>query len=197
MCEGELDALTIQQHAGDIITPVATGSTSGSRSDKWIARLTACSTVLVAFDADKAGDEAAKWWIKTLPNARRWRPFWKDANAMAVSGADIRVWVGVGLPESRFDPTPPGPMKVRPECNEKLEVELPLEAKLAMLKSQFTGESPVEDSPSSPATFVRQSVEDFLGYLEREGLRVAGPYEWRPDPLNPERLHPFVRVIEK
>lgn len=106
LLEGELDALTVAQHAGDtgsgpvqaLVAAVATGSTAGSRRVQWIARLSLASAVLVAFDADEAGEKAAGWWREQLgAEARRWRPFWEDANAMAQEGADVRSWVIAGL----------------------------------------------------------------------------------------------------
>ncbi len=49
--------------------------------------------VLVAFDADPAGDKEAKWWLKCLPNARRLRPFLHDINEMLMDNWDIRAWI--------------------------------------------------------------------------------------------------------
>ena len=95
--EGELDALTVRQHAGDLVTPVATGSTGGARRVKWLSRLAACARVLVAFDSDPAGDEAAQYWLGALPNAARWRAPWgKDANGLATAGGDVRAWIAAG-----------------------------------------------------------------------------------------------------
>jgi hypothetical protein len=50
--------------------------------------------VLIAFDADESGDRAAGWWIKRLENARRLRPWWKDANQMLQDEVDLlNDWV--------------------------------------------------------------------------------------------------------
>jgi hypothetical protein len=100
MVEGEIDALTIQQTAGDLVVAVATGSTAGSRQAKWLAQLAIAPLVLVAFDVDanQAGDRAASWWLQVLDNARRWRPeTYKDVNAMHTAGLDVRKWVQTGL----------------------------------------------------------------------------------------------------
>ncbi|MCP4540119.1 MAG: hypothetical protein GY832_23525 [Chloroflexi bacterium] len=97
MVEGELDALTLAQVAGNLVTPVATGSTTGARRARWIARLALCPAVLVSFDADEGGEGAAPYWLRVLDNARRWRPYWGDANAMATDGADVRGWVEAAL----------------------------------------------------------------------------------------------------
>jgi hypothetical protein len=97
LVEGVFDALTLKQAAGDIITPVATGSTTGARRLRWIARLALCPLVLVSFDADEAGTKAAAWWLDVLPSAKRWRPYWGDVNAMAQGGVDMRLWVSTGI----------------------------------------------------------------------------------------------------
>jgi DNA primase len=97
MVEGEIDALTVHQAAGDVVATVATGSAGGSRRARWIAQLALAPLVLVAFDADEAGEEAAKYWCRVLPQARRWRPYWQDTNQMARDGADVRAWVEAGI----------------------------------------------------------------------------------------------------
>lgn len=97
LVEGEIDALTIAQHAGSLAAPVATGSTHGARRVRWLGRLALASSVLVCYDADEPGQTAAAYWLGALSNARRWRPYWADANAMAQDGADLRHWLAVGL----------------------------------------------------------------------------------------------------
>jgi hypothetical protein len=100
LVEGEFDALTVAQVAGDLIAPVALGSTQGARRRRWIAALAQCSPLLVALDADEdphKGDRAAAWWVGLLPNARRWRPWWADASQMHQDGADLRGWLAAGL----------------------------------------------------------------------------------------------------
>lgn len=95
--EGEIDALTVQQHAGDLVAAVATGGTSSARRAKWLARLALASLALVAYDSDEPGDKAAAYWVDALNNAKRWRPYWKDANQMAQDGVNLRAWVAAGL----------------------------------------------------------------------------------------------------
>lgn len=92
--EGEIDALTICQ-AG--YAAVATGSTHGARRARWIMRLATADPILVAYDNDDAGNEAAAYWLSALPNAKRWRPYWSDANQMQQDGADVRAWIAAGL----------------------------------------------------------------------------------------------------
>jgi len=97
LVEGEFDVLTVRQQVGDIITPVATGSTEGSRRPRWIAKLATCPLVLVTFDADEAGEAARRYWLRMLSNGRYWRPFWADINKMQQDGVDLRGWVLAGL----------------------------------------------------------------------------------------------------
>ncbi len=98
LVEGELDAPSILQEASDLVAVVATGSTAGGRLERWIGRLALCSIVLVSFDADEAGEEAAAWWLKALgPRAKRWRPYWDDPSPMLQDGVDLRTWVREGL----------------------------------------------------------------------------------------------------
>lgn len=97
LVEGELDALTIWQTAGDLVVPVATGAKDRARRVRWLARLATVTALLVAFDADTGGDDGAAYWLAALPHARRWRPYWGDVNDMARAGADVRAWVLAGL----------------------------------------------------------------------------------------------------
>lgn len=89
LVEGEFDALSIAQEAGHYVSPVATGSTEGAHTARWIAALAQKDMVLVAFDAEEKGDKAAKWWLDRLENAHRIRPWWKDANQMLQDGVDL------------------------------------------------------------------------------------------------------------
>jgi hypothetical protein len=68
------------------------------RRASWIGPLAACRVVLVAFDGDDPGEEAARYWLDVLGNARRWRAFYgKDGNGMMTAGGDLRAWVLAGL----------------------------------------------------------------------------------------------------
>jgi DNA primase len=96
LVEGELDAAAVQQST-DEAAAVATGSTSWGRLPRWRALLRAAPLVLVAFDAEAAGEDAARYWTDTLPNAVRWRPHWHDVAEMLEEGADVARWVSEGL----------------------------------------------------------------------------------------------------
>lgn len=105
--EGELDTLTVKQLAADLVVPVATGATSGSRRLQWIARLAICPLVLVSFDAEQdKGDKASLYWLDVLANAIRWRPYWEDVNAMAQAGMDVRLWVETAIEHCQVQSRP-------------------------------------------------------------------------------------------
>jgi hypothetical protein len=74
---------------------------------KWLARLSLSPIVLIAYDADEAGEEASSYWTGALSNARRWRPYWADANDLAQAGVNLRSWVQAGLPTADPEPDPP------------------------------------------------------------------------------------------
>lgn len=102
LTEAPLDALSIAQECGDLVNAVATSGVSCGQNLVNLARLALMPLVLVAFDADQAGDKEAKWWLDRLPNARRLRPFLHDVNDMLVDNWDVRVWV-----EREMDPHKP------------------------------------------------------------------------------------------
>ena len=67
----------------------------------------AAPVVLVSFDADDAGEDAAGYWLDRLPNARRWRTPWtKDASGFLQDGGDVWGWVVAGLEASGIEYVP-------------------------------------------------------------------------------------------
>lgn len=101
--EGEFDALSVAQVCGKQVAVVATGTTQGGHAPPWISLLAQQPRVLIAFDGEEKGDNAALWWLERLGNAQRLRPLWKDANQMLQDGADLRAWIassGVNLAEA-------------------------------------------------------------------------------------------------
>ncbi len=94
LVEGEFDALSLAQECGDLVAVVATGTTQGSHTPRWVSLLARQERVLIAFDAEEKGDTAATWWMARLEqNAQRLRPWWKDANQMLQDGADLQQWI--------------------------------------------------------------------------------------------------------
>lgn len=97
LVEGVFDALAVRQAAGNLVAPVATGTT-GARRIRWLATLVRAPLVLVSYDNDTAGEHAAAYWQQVLPETtRRWRPYWDDPAAMLTDQGDVRVWVEDGL----------------------------------------------------------------------------------------------------
>jgi DNA primase len=92
LVEGEFDALSVAQEAGDLVAAVATGSTCGARRPRWVRALGKATVTLVAFDNDEAGETASGRWLDALPRARRWAPN-GDPAGMLEAGEDIRAWV--------------------------------------------------------------------------------------------------------
>ncbi len=107
MVEGEFDALSIMQSVD--IPIVATGSVSRARTPGWLSHLSKAGQVLVSFDADEAGDEGSYYWLQSLDQSMRWRPWAKDPNEMLQYGQDIRNWLSMGL-DIAVQP-PPAPCK--------------------------------------------------------------------------------------
>ncbi len=103
MVEGEIDALSIRTGAvslGRRLVPVATGTASGSRLLRWVVAVGVASRVLLAFDTDKAGEDAAIWWRQQLGvKAARLKPTAHDVNDMLKSGIDIADWILRAAPE--------------------------------------------------------------------------------------------------
>lgn len=105
LVEGELDALAIQQAAGNLAAPVATGTTVGAHRAKWLIRLALAPRVLVALDNDGPGTEAAAWWLERLgERARRWPPTRKDPGDMLRDDgpAALRRWLADGLWQAEY-----------------------------------------------------------------------------------------------
>jgi hypothetical protein len=100
LTEGALDALSIAQDCGDFVNVVAVPGVTCGQNVESLARLALMPLVLVAFDADEAGDKEAKWWLERLPNAQRLRPLLHDVNDMLVDNWDMRAWVERAIPLS-------------------------------------------------------------------------------------------------
>lgn len=102
--ESELDGLLLAQEAGDLVNVLALGSASLRPDAEAHARLEAAPFILVALDADDAGDKAAwTWWTTHYPpeKIRVWPvPEGKDPTDAWRTGWDLRAWIEGGLPPS-------------------------------------------------------------------------------------------------
>lgn len=97
--EGEIDALIAGQ--AEVCPCVATGSTGWAHSEEALSLLAGCRKVLVCFDNDpnNAGERASQFWLAELSNAVRHRPYWSDANALALAGVHIKAWLELAVEE--------------------------------------------------------------------------------------------------
>lgn len=94
--EGEFDALIGQQELGPWCHVVTAGSASVSRLPRESrAALARCPVLLLAFDHDAAGVEAARQWRGMFPHkARRvLLPTGKDLTDFVRQGGDVRAWL--------------------------------------------------------------------------------------------------------
>jgi len=167
MTEGELDALSVAQECGDRVAVVATGTTQGSHTPRWMAMLAQQAHVLIAFDAENTGDRAARWWMERLEHATRLRPWWKDVNQMLQDGADLREWLAMGLGEREaVHPLPIVPETATQCCRCGVEVEYYSDQGIAYCAQHWneqahpslvsTQEQHLVVTCISPETFVRE-----------------------------------------
>jgi DNA primase len=98
--ESELDALLLNQEAGDFIFVVAMGTATARPDIQTHALLKEAPLILIALDTDEAGAKAAwKFWPDTYGKAaRRWPTVkGKDASDARLNGLDLRAWVLAGI----------------------------------------------------------------------------------------------------
>lgn len=94
LVEGEIDALSLYQETrGFNVAAVATGSSTGGYLPRWISMIACGRAVVLAFDADQAGEQAASRWKRAFPSAVRLLPTAHDVNAMHVAGQNIPIWL--------------------------------------------------------------------------------------------------------
>lgn len=154
--EGEFDALSVAQTCGKHVAVVATGTTQGGHTPRWIGLLARQEHALIAFDGEEKGDVAANWWVARLNNARRLRPLWKDANQMLQDGADLwNEWI-VGSWHDRAISSPPQATPVRKVEDAPLPVQVIAQPPLA---------KPL--LPEAPA-FSEQPGQPQMGTVQRD-----------------------------
>lgn len=97
--ESELDAMLIQQEAGDICCCVALGGAS-KRPDFYTDQLLKKFTLILwCLDNDDAGKMSARWWREKYPHLRFWPvPIGKSpGDALKDHGLNLRDWVLKGV----------------------------------------------------------------------------------------------------
>ncbi|MGI6655246.1 MAG: primase-helicase zinc-binding domain-containing protein [Desulfobulbus sp.] len=109
--ESELDAITIDAAAGDLVGVVALSTSSAKPTPAVHDHLSRSVHLSISLDADPVrknprtgkvecpGAQAAAWWLGQYRQAVRVPPVGgKDPGDMAAAGLDIRSWVLAGLP---------------------------------------------------------------------------------------------------
>jgi len=97
--ESELDAILLDQEAGDLAGAVAVGSSSAKPDEYAFNVLRSSLHILVALDFDAAGAKAWKWWRSNFPDCERWPvPKGKDPGEAYKAGVNLRAWIKAGLP---------------------------------------------------------------------------------------------------
>jgi DNA primase len=95
LCEGELDAMLLHYYAGDVADVVTFGSASDRELCTWLPWLLPAHRVWLAFDNDKAGEEATAAWLARTKRARRAAPpAGRDTDITDAwrGGYDLRAW---------------------------------------------------------------------------------------------------------
>jgi len=98
--ESELDALLLNQEAGDLSGVVAMGSAQAKPDRITHEALTTAAVILVSLDTDDAGARAAwAFWPATYGGkTKRWPSInGKDQSEARANGLDLRAWVIAGL----------------------------------------------------------------------------------------------------
>jgi len=96
--ESELDAILLNQEAGDLVTTIALGSASIKPDSETDSILSKSNSILVSLDTDKAGEKASQFWLDTYKQAKRWIvPVGKDPGDAIQLGLNLRTWILAGL----------------------------------------------------------------------------------------------------
>ena len=120
--EGELNALSALQAAGDLLGVVSLGSASTTLNVRWLSLLASCSPLLVCLDQDNAGDKGADALTGLSGRIRRITvplPH-KDLNEMLQQQPEaIRPWLETALSEARTQVRrrQPATRPVLPRCD--------------------------------------------------------------------------------
>ena len=101
-CEGEFDALIVQQEAGELVAPVTLSSATVTLSSRWYIELTHCHAILVAYDRDPAGEKGAQRLLSLSPRFREIAvPQGNDISDFYLNGGDVYDWVVAAIDKKR------------------------------------------------------------------------------------------------
>lgn len=95
VCEGEFDGLLLWQEVNDLVGVVAQGAAANHNIDRWLPHLLHVKRLYIATDNDRAGQDAAEYWMSRTKRARRVLPPLEqlDLTDSWKAGADLRQWV--------------------------------------------------------------------------------------------------------
>jgi DNA primase len=107
--EAELDAILVDQLAGDLTGTMAMGNSTAKPTSAAFALLSDCLHISNALDYDARTSAEGKyenpggvgwlWWKKHFAQAERWPvPVGKDPGDAFKDGIDLRAWITAGLP---------------------------------------------------------------------------------------------------
>jgi DNA polymerase-1 len=103
LMESELDAILLNQEAGDLATVIALGSSEIKPNTILHEQLKRADKILVSLDVDKAGANSSwKFWLEQFHQARRWPVIkGKDPTEAYLNGLNLRKWVIAGIRDKR------------------------------------------------------------------------------------------------
>jgi DNA primase len=129
--ESELDAILLDQEAGELAGVVALGSASAKPDAIAFDILTRAECILVALDFDEAGSKAMQWWNTHFRQSDRHPvPFGKDPGEAYKQGVPLADWVRAGLP-SGWQIGPSFGQKKRKERGAQTEEPVPQDTSAA------------------------------------------------------------------
>ena len=99
--ESELDAMLVQQEAGNLCSTLALGGATKKPDLDTHQSLIKSPLILFSLDYDEAGIKAFKWWKKQYKNLFIWvAPFEKSVGDAFLQGLDIKAWISLGIEQA-------------------------------------------------------------------------------------------------
>jgi DNA primase len=96
--ESELDALLLQQCAGDLCCSMGLGGASKRPDAECHQLLLNASEIFFSLDVDTAGALAYRWWSQTYPRIKLWLPpTGKSVGDAFIAGIDLKKWMNMAL----------------------------------------------------------------------------------------------------
>lgn len=94
LCEGEFDAMLLEQEAGDLVGVATMGSAQAQLAGCWLWALRDCRRIFAAQDADDAGTKGADRLLALSARVRLARPLvGKDVTDFHMAGGKLKDWV--------------------------------------------------------------------------------------------------------